>query len=226
VGEERNTFFGSWGGGSNQLNCSKTVLGWGGAAGSFADLVGLGGGSKHHLVWEGGGAKCSTASDVLNQARAELARLYPSGPSPYVAVHMRLGGLTGEEGVPGVDRGLSPLPNFIAGIRCGVKLANSRHISLTATPALVITDNHYLRQRLHDNLLRDVVAPGGLPVHLDRAEGQSLEAHRNAIVDLVLLGWSECLVTSRSGFSLHAWLYGGAKECTISQFVLIRHVMW
>lgn len=152
---------------------------------------------------------------ILDQARAELARLYPRGPSPYVAVHLRLGGLTGEEGAPGPDRGLSPLPNFIAGVRCGVQLARSRHIGLTATPALVITDNHYLRKGLQENLLGNMVAPGGLPVHLDRADGQSLQAHRNTVVDMVLLGWGECLVTSRSGFSLHAWLFGGAKECAI-----------
>lgn len=150
---------------------------------------------------------------VLDQAQAELARLYPNGPSPYVAVHLRLGGLTGEEGIPGAERGMAPLPNFIAAARCAAGLAASHHINLTHAPMLVITDNHRLRQGLQENILGNVVSPGGLPVHLDRAEGQSLEAHRKTFVDLVLLGWGECLVTSNSGYSLHAWLYGGGKPC-------------
>jgi hypothetical protein len=155
------------------------------------------------------------ADAVLAAARTEFARLYPYGPSPYVAVHLRLGGLTGEEGIPGVERGLSPLPNFIAGAQCAVKLADRLKISLAATPVLVVTDNHRLRQGLKSDTFGNMVAPQGLPVHLDHAVDQSLAAHRNTIVNMVLLGWAECIVTSRSGYSLHAWLYGGATDCFV-----------
>ena len=132
-----------------------------------------------------------------------------------MAVHLRFGGLTGEEGIPGVERGLSPLPNFVAGLRCAKQLATSHHLDLSRQHVLIVTDNHHLRKGLQDKLVSNVVAPGGLPVHLDRAHNQSLQAHQKTIVDLVLLGWAECLVTSRSGFSLQAFLYGGAKPCSV-----------
>jgi hypothetical protein len=153
--------------------------------------------------------------DILRQAESELARMYPTDTRGYVAVHLRLGGLTGEEGIPGSERGgLSPLHDFLAGATCAARLAASSSISLRDAPVLVVTDNHDLRQALQQGALPTVVTPAGLPVHLDQAQGQSLAAHRSTIVDLVLLSSGTCLVTSVSGFSLHAWLYGGAKPCT------------
>jgi len=150
---------------------------------------------------------------IIQQARAEMARLYPRGPHPYVAVHLRLGGLTGEQEVR--VRGRSPLDDFIAGARCASQLAAENSIDLTQTPTLYVTDNHFLRQALQGKYFGQMVAPIGAPVHLDRAAGQSLEAHRSTVVDMVMMAWSTCLVTSVSGYSLHTWLYGGATPCTI-----------
>jgi hypothetical protein len=155
---------------------------------------------------------------ILQQARVQLQQLYPGDVHvrPYVAVHLRLGGLEGEEGGPGYERGKSPLENFLASVRCAAKLASKSSIDLDETPALVVTDNHNLRQMLQEQHFRRIVTPEGLPVHVGKAEDQSLEAHRSTVVDMVLLGWSECLATSKSGFSLHAWLYGGAKPCRLA----------
>jgi hypothetical protein len=152
---------------------------------------------------------------IVHQAQAQLMKLYPGPPRQYVAVHLRLGGLTGETGIPGVERGKSPLHNFFAGTRCAAKLARNSNIDLRQTPALVITDNHVLREALLELDLGSLVSPAGLPVHLDHADGHSLQAHQSTFADMVMLGWAQCLVTSRSGFSLHAWLYGGAKPCVL-----------
>lgn len=153
---------------------------------------------------------------ILQAAKAELERLFPGKPRPYAAVHLRLGGLEGEWGAPGPDRGKAPLQNFLAGIKCASQLvANSSTIE-TDTPALVVTDNHLLRTVLQEQHFRGLISASGLPVHLGMAQGQSLETHRRTVVDMVLLANAECLATSRSGFSLHAWLYGGAKPCMVS----------
>jgi hypothetical protein len=155
------------------------------------------------------------ASDVMQMAQDELSRLYPGPPRPFVAVHLRLGGLTGEAGVPGQDRGKTPLHNVFAGHRCAFGLARNSSIDLRQTPALIVTDNHDLRQAVLESQFGGFVSPGGLPVHLDRAGSQSLQAHQRTFVDMVMLGWGQCLVTSHSGFSLHAWLFGGAKPCFV-----------
>lgn len=153
---------------------------------------------------------------ILARAKAQLAELYPAGDHPYVALHLRLGGLIGEEGAPGPERGKSPLHNFVAAARCAAQAAQHHGIDVTAVPVLAITDNHYLRKFLQERSgVMNCVTPDGLPVHLDRAVGQSLSAHQSTVVDMVLLGWSSCLVVSRSGFSEHAWLFGGGKPCRV-----------
>lgn len=151
---------------------------------------------------------------ITAAAAAELQQVYPGGLRPYVAAHLRLGGLVGEWGPPGPDRGKAPLENYLAAVRCTAQLAANSSIDLDETPALFITDNHNLRQVIQQGHYRRVVAPTGLPVHT-AAGKQSLQEHRRSVVDMVLLGWADCIVTSHSGFSLHAWLYGGAKPCIL-----------
>lgn len=152
---------------------------------------------------------------ILQQAEEQLLMIYSTPLPPYVAIHLRLGGLTGEEGAPGPERGKDPLHNVLAAVRCAGQLAKNNSISVMQTPYLVITDHHALRQLVQQHALLDFVSPSGLPVHLDRAQGESVEAHASTVVDMVLLAWSHCLVTSRSGFSEHAWLYGGGKTCRV-----------
>lgn len=152
---------------------------------------------------------------IQRAAAAELDKLYTGGARPYVAVHLRLGGLTGESGKPGADRGKAPLENFLASVQCASKLAINSSINLDETPALAVTDNHALRKALQAGAFKRVITPSGLPVHTGMAPAQSLEAHRSTVVDLVMLGWSQCIATSRSTFSIQAYLYGGAKPCTV-----------
>lgn len=70
-----------------------------------------------------------------------------------------------------------------------------------------------LAQNTQDHNFPGIVTPDGRPVHLDRADGSSVEDHQTAVLDLALLARSRCLVTSPSGFSHHSWLAGGGKAC-------------
>ena len=82
-------------------------------------------------------------SDIISQAQQHLQRLY-SEPSPsYAALHLRLGGLTGEGELRRKRAAGSPLEIFIAAIRCANKLAAASNIE---APILVVTDNHALRE--------------------------------------------------------------------------------
>lgn len=145
---------------------------------------------------------------ILQRSEAILQQLFPHNQT-FAAVHMRMGGLTGE-GVQ--ERGNGPLRNFMDAITCARDLAKSTSIQNT-TPILVVTDNHDFRQFLHNRNIPSIVAPPALPVHLDHARQRSVEDHQLSIVDLVMLAKSKCLVMMRSGFPHHAWLYGGGKPC-------------
>ena len=82
-------------------------------------------------------------SDIIGQAQQHLQRLYGEPPPPYAAVHLRLGGLTGEGELTRQRAAGSPLDIFIAAIRCASKLAAAGNIT---APILVVTDNHALRE--------------------------------------------------------------------------------
>lgn len=147
-------------------------------------------------------------NDIVDSARQELVALYGAVNVAFVAIHLRLGYLTGE--MAWQSRGNGPLHDFLDVIRCANGMASRHNITL---PFLVATDNHNLRKFLQDKNIPNMVAAQSLPVHLDHAPNESLDRHKRTIVDLVLLGWAECLIRSRSGFSHHAWLFGGAKTC-------------
>jgi hypothetical protein len=157
----------------------------------------------------------------------------------YTAVHMRLGGMTGEPRIPFTRGGGTPMDNFISAVTCAKKLTGHHGMN---TPILMITDSHKLRKKLRvwhmqlhcrlfyphdhshmprphdtvalqDNHFSGIIAPHGHPVHLDRATSSSIEEHQRTVIDLILLARASCLVTSPSGFSHHAWLAGGGKQC-------------
>lgn len=80
------------------------------------------------------------------RATKQLQVLYKSStPPPYTAIHMRLGGLTGESEIPFVRGGGSPFDNFLAAATCANRLRVHYSMDL---PILVITDNHKLREML------------------------------------------------------------------------------
>lgn len=160
-----------------------------------------------------------TAS-ILAEAEQELQRLYGSSSPRYVAVHLRLGGMTGEGEH---ERGSGPLKNFAGAIRCANQMARENGVN-SSTPILFVTDNHHLRNFLREGHLPNVVAPSVLPVHIDQALNleHNATAHRSTVVDLILLSRGVCLVTSPgyrhnglSGFSHHGWLLGGGKTCRV-----------
>jgi hypothetical protein len=63
----------------------------------------------------------------------------------FTAVHMRLGGLTGEQAIEHVRGGGTPLNNFFSAVLCATRLA--RHYA-TAFPIVFVVDNHELRSQL------------------------------------------------------------------------------
>lgn len=149
--------------------------------------------------------------EIVAMAQKQLASLYGAPNPRYIAIHLRLGGLTGERHVE--ERGKGPFKNFIAAITCANKLAHNHSFTPSKVPFLMVADNHHLRTFIQAGNLPNIVAPASLPVHMDRAREQSLLEHQHTVVDFVLLGIADCLVTSPSGFSHHAWLFGGAKPC-------------
>lgn len=157
---------------------------------------------------------------IYKQADQELQRMYGNSSARYVAVHLRLGGFTGEGEH---ERGKGPLKNFAGAIRCANQLARQSNIS-SSTPILLVTDNHHLRTFIQGDNLLNVVTPSTEPIHIDQALhlDQNVRAHSSTVVDLILLSRGVCLVTSPgyrhgglSGFSHHGWLLGGAKPCHI-----------
>jgi hypothetical protein len=158
--------------------------------------------------------------EIIREAEQELVRLFNSSSKQYVAVHLRLGGFTGEGEH---ERGKGPLKNFAGAVRCANQLAREQNIS-SSTPIVMVTDNQHLRAFLREGHLPNVVAPSADAVHIDQALAldNNLTAHRSTVVDLLLLSRGGCLVTSPgyrhgglSGFSHHGWLLGGAKPCHI-----------
>ena len=82
-------------------------------------------------------------ANIAAQAKRHLRRIYGEPSPTYTAVHMRLGGLTGEGDFARQRTGGSALDTFIAAI--GVANRLSAESNITA-PTLVITDNHALRE--------------------------------------------------------------------------------
>lgn len=66
---------------------------------------------------------------------------------------------------------------------------------------------------LKEKNLPNIVTPDIQPVHMDMAASEGPDKHMNSVVDLTLLARAACLVSTSSGFSHHAWLYGGGKSC-------------
>lgn len=85
--------------------------------------------------------------EILQRAKEHTRQLYGDADARYVAVHMRLGGMTGEKEYP-VDwtrGGGTPFSSFLRSVRCANQLAKQEGI---AVPTLMITDNHALRNFL------------------------------------------------------------------------------
>lgn len=128
--------------------------------------------------------------NILDAAAEQLRSIYNTSDTPnFVAVHLRLGGLTGEGEARERGTGNGPMANWMAAVECASKLAQESGINTTAVPILIAADNHQLRGFLSKRYLSNVVAPAGdLPVHLDRARTGAAQHHVSTFVDMVLLG--------------------------------------
>ena len=78
--------------------------------------------------------------------RTHLAQaMYTELAPRYVAVHLRLGGLTGEKVFGSARSGGTPLGNFLKSIECANRMA--KHAGITA-PIMFVADHHELRDFL------------------------------------------------------------------------------
>lgn len=157
--------------------------------------------------------------DIQQRAEQQLVALYGTPKPAYTAVHLRLGGLTGEEALPDYDlarrkASTNQLQSLMSAVACANQVMWGAGAATRGQPILMVTDNHALRAFIQQgNLASIIVAPGMLPVHLALATNQSLKEHQGTIVDFVLLSQATCLVHSMSGFNRWAWIFGGAKHC-------------
>eukprot|EP00775_Hariotina_reticulata_P003895 gene3895-4149_t len=134
------------------------------------------------------------ADDIVLRAEKQLQTLFKNSKRPpvYDALHLRLGGLTGELEFDSVERagGRNPLQQFANAVECVRKLqqnitgsvatpltplassgsTDNRLAGNESDPVMIMTDNHEFRRLVQGGALGPAfVAPQGLPIHTDRA---------------------------------------------------------
>ena len=166
-----------------------------------------------HCLWSALFAPSVQLSQLVD---AQLSSLFGSLPPPrFAAIHLRLGGLVGEDWLqadpanpaPISNRG-SPLLQQHGAHLCARRLAR-RNLS---SDVLLVTDNWMLRRAAARGLLEGVVAPAGsTATHLGRLVSESSdEAAWQVWTELGMLASARCLVHSFSGFSHIARWWGGS----------------
>ncbi len=160
--------------------------------------------------------------------------LFGSVVRPYVAVHIRLGGLKGER--VDVRRGGNRVSWPGSGVQrtrwCSLKsdgrppqtqeqivtanlIAASRLAAAygISAPILVITDNEQLRGRLKEGLIPGFVAPPYLASHVAFSDGKDAlqQAMLTSFADILLLAQARCFVGANSGFTYTALIWGRHK---------------
>eukprot|EP00195_Chlamydomonas_chlamydogama_P014630 CAMPEP_0202897766 /NCGR_PEP_ID=MMETSP1392-20130828/6450_1 /ASSEMBLY_ACC=CAM_ASM_000868 /TAXON_ID=225041 /ORGANISM="Chlamydomonas chlamydogama, Strain SAG 11-48b" /LENGTH=307 /DNA_ID=CAMNT_0049583505 /DNA_START=282 /DNA_END=1202 /DNA_ORIENTATION=+ len=120
-------------------------------------------------------------------------KLFGSTAVKYVAVHLRLGGLTGE--MWAIDR-FDHFQGLMAAMSCARDLAAAHNVT---SPVLLLTDNVVLRQHVHEGMFKNFITT---PYHASHA-GKSgpQDTMLTSFTDLLLLSQATCLVGSPSGFS-------------------------
>jgi hypothetical protein len=132
--------------------------------------------------------------------------------SKYVAVHLRIGGLEGEEGdLHRFDR----FEAQNAAIYCAKKMA-SAHDDLHTSPVVFVTDNRILRFSINHGYLSGVVGPRGDHVSHILTGSHAHQESLKSFVELGILAQSSCMVKSRSGYSeLATWWSGTTCVATV-----------
>ena len=137
-------------------------------------------------------------------------------PPPFVAAHLRLGGLDGEK-EPFRERTWACDDVLQAALSCSAQLQQKLSSIVNATPSaegplpaplVMITDNTNLRSSLANGALGPgVVGPPGLAHHIKKGK-DAAESRNSSFVELALLARAACLVTTEgSGFGLMALWY-------------------
>ena len=135
----------------------------------------------------------------------EIAFMYPRAisPFPYVAIHLRMGGLAGEPHAIERQSGKRDIHVIAAALAFSKSLAETRGITEAVA---FVSDNDHLRWLLGERFINHAVAPrAGSAHHIDlfvAAEGENATTlFLPEFVEIGVLARSVCLVHSRSGFS-------------------------
>lgn len=123
----------------------------------------------------------------------------------YVAVHIRVGGLTGEDRKQTRVKSCNLAAQFAAQ-KCALELSRSQIANSTNLPILFVTDNNVLRWAVSSHLLNNTVGPRSMAVHISHTHGFD---YMNEYVDVMLLAGAKCLLVSSSGYSNLAYWWGG-----------------
>ena len=144
-------------------------------------------------------------------------------PMAFVAVHLRLGGFIGERAdidptsaryggkrfTRMAGTGSCYLEMVSAAQACAINLSDTKVLAPRDQPVLIISDNAVLRRSLSLGLLSRAIGPPGFAIHSHELyHNHTAHKHDLAVTELAILARADCLVTSNSGFSWLAGVFG------------------
>jgi hypothetical protein len=146
--------------------------------------------------------------DVGGKAVYNNKKPVETAPMGFVGVHLRLGGLIGEQ--KRINREHEHCVNeaVTAAVTCARRLEQKYLLpSAPYGPILLVTDNGNLRQLVETGKVTGVVGPPGTAIHVGHNHS---DAHvlRETATELGLLARATCVVSGRSGFSNIARWWG------------------
>mmetsp|Transcript_40412 Transcript_40412/g.89772 ORF Transcript_40412/g.89772 Transcript_40412/m.89772 type:complete len:432 (+) Transcript_40412:206-1501(+) len=150
-------------------------------------------------------------SGMLQLKVDEMRRqLFGSSTTPYLAIHLRLGGFAGEWKV--IER-FNQFQGLMAGLSCAKDLAHAH--GLDKMPILLLTDNALLREHVRKGTFSGFITTPFDAGHTSGSSHGAEEVLVTSFVDMALLAQAQCFVGSPSGFSDMA-LNWGRQSCYIN----------
>lgn len=143
---------------------------------------------------------------VTDSAAQELYKMYYGIiPRRFIAVHLRMGGLEGEEKALDRHQGARDITVVSAAVEFAVTLATKRGIDPTVTPVAFVSDNRHLRFMLRNEFITGAVSPSAPNAkHIDIGSNSTPAHFVSEFVEVRILSQADCLLHSLSGFSAMA----------------------
>lgn len=138
-----------------------------------------------------------------------IEETYGRATHKYVAGHLRIGGLIGEDKT--IVRGMDRFGGLLSVLSCSISLAAQSGINVQDTPIFLVTDNNDLKVIARSKLFNGFVVSNVSAVHVDRVSSSLIE-HQKTLAEILILSKAVCLVRTVSGFSEIAHMFGG-QQC-------------